>query len=87
VDEERLRRAVRRFWVIVVAAAVFDAVRNERAHGELLGLVPYDFRVPTVDRAKDRTWNPRSSRILTPTTFGVGWSVNLGRLARLAGIA
>jgi hypothetical protein len=72
--------------VLVAAAAVFDAVRKERMHGALLGVVPYDFRVPTLDRAKERTWNPHSARILTPTTFGVGWSVNLGRLARLAGI-
>jgi Family of unknown function (DUF5808) len=87
VDEERLRESVRNLWLLVVAAAVLDAVRHERLHGELLGLVPYDFRVPTVERAKQQTWNPRSSRLLTPTTFGVGWSVNLGRLARLAGIA
>jgi hypothetical protein len=86
VDEERLRGTVRKLWLLVAAAAIIDAVRNERLHGELLGVVPYDFRVPTVDRARERTWNPRSSRLLTPTTFGVGWSVNLGRVARLAGI-
>jgi uncharacterized membrane protein len=32
-------------------------------------------------------WDPQSTRILTPITFGVGWSVNLGRLARIAGVA
>jgi hypothetical protein len=87
VNEERLRESVRKLWVFVAAAAVVDAVRNERLHGELLGVVPYDFRVPTVERAKERTWNPRSARLLTPTTFGVGWSVNLGRVARLTGLA
>ena len=54
--------------------------------GELFGIIPYDFRIPDVERARRKTWDPQSARILTPTTFGVGWSVNLGRLARIAGI-
>jgi hypothetical protein len=86
VDEERIRGAVRKLWVAVFAAAVIDAVRKDRGHGELFGVIPYDFRIPDVERAKRRTWNPRSSRILTPRTFGVGWTVSFGRLARLAGI-
>ena len=63
------------------------AVRNDQGHGELFGIIPYDFRVPDIERAKRRSWDPQSARILTPATFGVGWSVNLGRLARLAGIS
>jgi hypothetical protein len=86
VDEDRVRNVVRRAWAVLVAAAIVDAVRKQRLHGELFGFVPYDFRVPDVDRARRRTWNPDSSRVLAPTTFGVGWSVNLGRIARLAGI-
>jgi hypothetical protein len=84
VEDERFRRVIRFLWVAVVGAAIADAWRNKRDHGELFGFVPYDFRVPTPERAKRHTWDPSSSRILTPTTFGVGWSVNLGRLARLA---
>jgi uncharacterized membrane protein len=87
VDEERIRRTVRKVWVVVFAAAVVDAVRNDRDHGELFGVIPYDFRIPDVERAKRRVWDPKSRRILKPKTFGVGWSINLGRLARLAGIA
>jgi Family of unknown function (DUF5808) len=77
------RRRVRAVWVAIAGAAVADAVRHRRKHGEVFGFIPYDFRLPTVERAKQRTWNPRSTRILTPTTFGIGWSVNLGRIARL----
>jgi uncharacterized membrane protein len=84
VNESGRKRFVRTLWIAIAGAAVVDAIRHHRMHGELVGFIPYDFRMPTLERAKERTWNPRSSRILTPTTFGVGWSVNLGRLARLA---
>jgi hypothetical protein len=86
VDEDRTRRAVRALWAVVFAAAVVDAVRNDRDHGELFGIIPYDFRVPDIRRAKRQMWDPQSTRILTPIMFGVGWSVNLGRLARIAGV-
>jgi hypothetical protein len=84
VEDDGTKRAFRVLWFVVVAAAVADAVRTHRRHGVVFGIVPYDFRMPTVERARSHTWNPESSRILTPTTFGIGWSVNLGRLARLA---
>ena len=84
MSESGRKRFVRTLWAAIAGAAVVDAIRHHRTHGELVGFIPYDFRMPTLERAKKRTWNPRSSRILTPTTFGVGWSVNLGRLARLA---
>jgi hypothetical protein len=84
VEDERVKRVVRMLWVALVGAALADAVRNNRRHGELFGFLPYDFRLPTPGRARARTWNPSSPRVLTPVTFGVGWSLNLGRLARLA---
>jgi hypothetical protein len=87
VEDDRLKRFVRVLWVGLLGAAIVDAVRNQRKHGEVLGFVPYDFRVPDVERARLRTWNPESTRILTPTTFGVGWTLNLGRLARLVHLA
>ena len=84
MEDERVKRVMRMLWVALVGAAIADAVRNDRRHGELFGFVPYDFRMPTAERAKAQTWNPGSTRVLTPVTFGVGWSLNLGRLARLA---
>jgi hypothetical protein len=86
VDEDRVRRAFRSIWILVLGAAVVDAVRKNRLHGEVFGFVPYDFRVPNVERVRRHAWDPDADRVMTPTTFGVGWSVNLGRLARLAGI-
>ncbi|MGA7987550.1 MAG: DUF5808 domain-containing protein [Candidatus Dormiibacterota bacterium] len=37
--------------------------------------------MPTFERARQRLWNPSDRRILVPTVFGVGWTVNWGRLA------
>ncbi len=84
MEDKRVKQAMRGLWIVLVGAAIMDALRNDRDHGELFGFVPYDFRIPTADRAKRHAWNPSSKRILTPTTFGVGWGLNLGRLARLA---
>lgn len=87
MEDQRAKRVVRMVWVGLVAAAIADALRNERTHGELFGFVPYDFRVPTLERLRARTWNPDLARVLTPNTFGVGWTLNLGRVARLARLA
>jgi hypothetical protein len=84
VEEKHVKRVVRAVWLAVIGAAISDAVLNRRRHGEVLGFVPYDFRFPTLERARSRTWNPESARLLTPRSFGVGWTLNFGRLARIA---
>ena len=56
-------------------AAVVYAIRTRRSHGRFLR-VPYDFRFPTLQRVRDRFWNPDDPRIFTPHVFGVGWSLN-----------
>jgi hypothetical protein len=74
---------------LVGAAVIQELMRppEERAwHGRLAGKVPYDFRPPTLERLKSNMWNPDDSRILTDKTFGVGWDVNLGAVARQAGL-
>lgn len=53
-----------------------------RSHGKIIGLVPYDFRVPSFGRAHERLWNPGDERFLVPVTFGVGWTLNLGSAPR-----
>jgi hypothetical protein len=52
-------------------------------HGLLFGHVPYDWRLPTLDRIRDTFWQPESPGVLRPTVFGVGWSINVGRILRL----
>jgi hypothetical protein len=48
--------------------------------------VPYDFRVPRLSRIRRTWWNPAGDRVLVPRAFGLGWGVNLARVARLAGL-
>src|SRR5687768_9929897 len=57
-----------------IAAAIY-AYRTRQPSGRLLR-VPYDFRKPSLDRMRERFWNPADPRLFTPTAFGVGWSLN-----------
>ncbi len=66
------------FVALTVGAAVY-AVRSGQPVGRFIG-VPYDFRVPTADRIRDRLWNENDDRIFTPMVFGAGWSINFFRL-------
>jgi hypothetical protein len=77
------------FWLTLVlaAAAVVDQLRRppeERTwHGEVFGVVPYDFRPPSLRRFLSAWWNPDDPRVFTPRDFGVGWAVNLPRLVQV----
>ena len=64
-------------------AAIIKELRlpkEERTwHGALGGFVPYDFRMPTLDKIKQTFWNPEGA-IIVGRPFGVGWTINLGGL-------
>ena len=45
-------------------------------HGTIAGFVPYDFRIPTIEKFKEAYWNPYESRIFSPEVFGIGWAIN-----------
>ena len=83
----RARKVAKFVGFALVAAAVVQELRkpsSERTwHGRLAGLVPYDFRPPTLERFREAWWNPDEPRIFTDRVFGVGWAVNLGRVVRL----
>ena len=51
-------------------------------HGKVAGVVPYDFRVPTLDRLRHAYWEPESDEIFSERVFGVGWAVNVPVAAR-----
>jgi hypothetical protein len=86
-----MRKALNRYLFLltigVAAAAVLDQLRRPPAertwHGTVFGLVPYDFRPPTLERFKAAWWNPDDPRLLTPRDLGIGWAVNLPRLIKL----
>jgi hypothetical protein len=82
------RPGVLRILVLALtAAAVVKELRlpaEERTwNGVVAGFVPYDFRMPTAERIKLRLWDPEGDHLLSPHVFGVGWTVNLGRVYAL----
>lgn len=80
------RDLVRLATLIIAAIAVVKELQKpaeERAwHGKVGNVVPYDFRVPTIERLRDTYWNP-DGPFLSPKAFGVGWAPNLGVIKRL----
>ncbi len=48
-----------------------------KSHGKILGLAPYDFRVPSFQRIRETLCNAEDPRFLVPTFFRVGWALNL----------
>jgi hypothetical protein len=84
----RFRRFVKLVAFGLVVAALIDQFRRDPEErtweGSVAGIVPYDFRMPTLERARSRWWNTDDDRLFVPQVFGVGWTINLARLARLA---
>jgi hypothetical protein len=85
---KRFRRLVKLVAFGLVVAALIDQLRRDPEErtweGSVAGIVPYDFRMPTLERARSRWWNTGDDRLFVPQVFGVGWTINLARLARLA---
>lgn len=59
---------------------------KRRWHGKVAGFVPYDFRLPSIDRLLEAYWNPYEKRVLTPEVFGIGWAINIYALLENLGI-
>jgi Family of unknown function (DUF5808) len=68
---------------VAVATELRKPGRERTWHG-LIGRIPYDLRPPTLARVHERVWNTGDGRILVPTVFGVGWTVNLRQLLKRA---
>ena len=64
---------------------VVYALKTRQSHGRFLR-VPFEFRVPTPQRIRQRLWNPDEESIVTPQAFGVGWTLNLYQVARRLGL-
>jgi Family of unknown function (DUF5808) len=83
----KLRHIANALGMGLLALAVIQELRKPREartwHGSILGAIPYDLRVPTAARFRERLWAPDDSRVFMPQVFGVGWTINIGRVAAL----
>lgn len=83
----RKNRLIATGGTVLFGVAILDQIgrRPEERdwHGKVLGF-PYDFRLPTRERLRERVWNPQVERIIVPTVVGIGWTVNLYQLRRRA---
>jgi hypothetical protein len=84
MSRKKTSKPGKNIWSVLIGLLVVLAIRDqlrlppeERTwHGSVAGIVPYDFRLPTVERLRATFWNKDTSRILVPQAFGVGWTIN-----------
>ena len=76
----RLAQAVYLTVTIAAVCQELEKPKRERAWRGKIGLVPYDFRVPTLERIRRAFWNGADDRIFTPEPLGIGWAVNFHSL-------
>jgi hypothetical protein len=83
---KELLRLIRTVAWLAFAAAIYQELRKPPEartwNGKVAGVVPYDFRVPTLDRLRDAYWAPDSEQLVSENVFGVGWAVNIPVAAR-----
>lgn len=84
------------FWIlrtamiVAVAGAIYTELRKDPDkrtwNGKLLDVIPYDFRLPTLERIRQAYWNPRSPKVFTDRPLGVGWAINIPTALRRVGV-
>ena len=83
-----LKKAITLVAIALTVAAVVKELRKpepERQwHGKIASVVPYELRMPTMERARERLWNPEAASVVGPRVFGVGWSLNAGKAVAMA---
>jgi len=73
----RLLQATVMALALAAVCQELEKPKQEREwHGTVAGFVPYDFRIPTIEKFKEAYWNPFESRIFSPRVFGIGWAIN-----------
>jgi hypothetical protein len=87
-----MKGTLRRLTMLGMAVVAIFSVREQLArrpdqrtwHGDVWG-IPYDYRIPTLERAQQRLWNPDDEHLIVPHVFGIGWTVNFYQLKELLG--
>jgi hypothetical protein len=80
MGREWLIRLVQAAAITITIAAVcqeLEKPKEERQWYGKVGFIPYDFRLPTLERLKEAYWNPDDSRIFSSRVLGIGWGINL----------
>ncbi len=77
-----VRLAQAAYFTITIAAVCqeLEKPKTQRTWYGKIGLIPYDFRAPSLERLKQAFWNEEDDHIFTPEPFGVGWAVNFHSL-------
>jgi hypothetical protein len=79
--------SIRLILLGLTAAAVAEQLRKPESerdwHGALGGVIPYDFRPPTIERLRATYWAPETDELFRPHAFGIGWGLNVGRLVKV----
>ncbi len=74
-------KLIRTLAWMAFAAAIYQELRRPPEartwNGKVAGVVPYDFRIPTLDRLREAYWAPESDHVFSEKVFGVGWAVNI----------
>ncbi len=89
MDAKWFNRIFQAAAITLVLVAICEELEKppeeRRWHGKIAGLIPYDFRMPTMERIKDTYWNPHGW-VLTPQVIGVGWTINFHALLENLGV-
>ncbi|HET8569484.1 MAG TPA: hypothetical protein VFM93_10920 [Candidatus Limnocylindria bacterium] len=76
-----LFRAFRTAAWLALFGAIYQELRKppeERTwHGKVLGIVPYDLRMPSIEKVRKAYWDPSRDEIFSEDVVGVGWAVNI----------
>ena len=79
MGREWIIRLIQATAITITIAAVCQELEKPKEkrhwHGKI-GIIPYDFRLPTIERLKESYWNPDNSRIFTSEVLGIGWAIN-----------
>jgi hypothetical protein len=90
MEKKWIARAIQATIMALTIAAILQELekpKDKRSwHGKLANFIPYDFRIPTLERLKDSYWNRYERHIFTPEVFGVGWAINFYALLENLGV-
>ena len=79
MGKEWFIRLIQAAVITITLAAVcqeLEKPKEERNWHGRVGFIPYDFRLPTIERIKEGYWNADSTKIFSPEVWGVGWAIN-----------